>query len=204
MRRKKGQAAVEFLTTYGWALMAILLSIGVLAYFDFLSPDRYISQYCDTGRQIECLEGYVESSGAFRLNLRNNFPVDIEIVDMNITVDDETFNINMGPINNIIPRSESAIIGNNRLSAANLPINSKKEFIVSLSFRRVGSSNIYNVIGGSVIQISQNLCDNSELDIGEQCQGTNVGGMTCQDLGFSSGDLSCTNSCTFVTSGCTD
>jgi len=41
----KGQAALEFLTTYGWAFLVILVAIGGLSYFgvfDFskYSPDR--------------------------------------------------------------------------------------------------------------------------------------------------------------------
>ncbi len=30
---KKGQAAMEFLMTYGWAILAAIIAIGVLAYF---------------------------------------------------------------------------------------------------------------------------------------------------------------------------
>ena len=32
-KRKKGQAAMEFLMTYGWAILAAIIAIGILAYF---------------------------------------------------------------------------------------------------------------------------------------------------------------------------
>ena len=35
---KKGQAAMEFLMTYGWAILVVLAAIGALAYFGVLSP----------------------------------------------------------------------------------------------------------------------------------------------------------------------
>ncbi|MCF7865934.1 hypothetical protein K9L67_02665 [Candidatus Woesearchaeota archaeon] len=35
---KKGQAAMEFLMTYGWAILVVLLAIGALAYFGLLNP----------------------------------------------------------------------------------------------------------------------------------------------------------------------
>lgn len=35
---KKAQSALEFLTTYGWAFMVILIAIGSLAHFGFLKP----------------------------------------------------------------------------------------------------------------------------------------------------------------------
>lgn len=41
---KKGQAAIEFLFTYGWAILVVLAAIGTLAYFDVISPCRFNSE----------------------------------------------------------------------------------------------------------------------------------------------------------------
>ncbi|MEK6915041.1 MAG: hypothetical protein AABW89_00685 [Nanoarchaeota archaeon] len=41
--RRKGQAAVEFLMTYGWAILAAVIAIGVLAYFGVFSPGKYVT-----------------------------------------------------------------------------------------------------------------------------------------------------------------
>jgi len=40
MQQKKGQAAMEFLMTYGWAILAAIVAIGVLAYFGVFSPGK--------------------------------------------------------------------------------------------------------------------------------------------------------------------
>ncbi|MDO8508754.1 MAG: hypothetical protein Q7S27_03665 [Nanoarchaeota archaeon] len=39
---KKGQAAMEFLMTYGWAILAAIIAIGVLAYFGVFSPGKLV------------------------------------------------------------------------------------------------------------------------------------------------------------------
>jgi len=39
---KRGQAAMEFLMTYGWAILAAIIAIGVLAYFGVFSPGQYV------------------------------------------------------------------------------------------------------------------------------------------------------------------
>jgi len=39
---KKGQAAMEFLMTYGWAIVVVLAAIGALAYFGVLSPQKLL------------------------------------------------------------------------------------------------------------------------------------------------------------------
>ncbi len=46
-------------------------------------------------------------------------------------------------------------------------------------------------------------CGNGVIDQGEDCDGDNLGAMTCQVLGYSGGNIFCTGSCTIDNSGCT-
>ncbi len=41
---KKGQAAMEFLMTYGWAILVVLAAIAALAYFGVLSPSNLLPE----------------------------------------------------------------------------------------------------------------------------------------------------------------
>ncbi len=79
MKFKKGQAALEFLTTYGWAFLVILVMIGALAYFGVLDPTRFIPQRCQFGQELYCerfalIDDSVSASGNDEVNfeLRNN------------------------------------------------------------------------------------------------------------------------------------
>ncbi|MGV8162285.1 MAG: hypothetical protein ACP5N2_03045 [Candidatus Nanoarchaeia archaeon] len=54
--RKKGQAALEFLTTYGWAFMVILVMIGALAYFGVLNPKNLVSDKCIAAPGFTCTD----------------------------------------------------------------------------------------------------------------------------------------------------
>ncbi len=47
------------------------------------------------------------------------------------------------------------------------------------------------------------LCGNGIIDDGEDCDGTELGGMDCVALGLAGGTLAC-NGCSFDTSGCAD
>ena len=53
---RKGQAALEFLTTYGWAFLVILVMIGALGYFGILSPGNFLPQRCNVGPEFSCDE----------------------------------------------------------------------------------------------------------------------------------------------------
>ena len=51
---KRGQAALEFLTTYGWAFLIILVMIGAFAYFDILNPQRLFPGKCQFQVGMTC------------------------------------------------------------------------------------------------------------------------------------------------------
>ena len=68
---KKGQAAMEFLMTYGWAILVVLIAIGALAYFGVLSPERFLPEKCviSTGSGLFCDE-FTTSSSADTVTVR--------------------------------------------------------------------------------------------------------------------------------------
>ena len=45
-------------------------------------------------------------------------------------------------------------------------------------------------------------CGDSVIQSGEQCDGSNFGGATCSNIGFTTGSLSCSSVCTLITSAC--
>jgi hypothetical protein len=45
-------------------------------------------------------------------------------------------------------------------------------------------------------------CGNNDKEIGEQCDGSDLGGATCQSLGYDRGTLSCSGSCSYDVSQC--
>ena len=48
---KRGQAALEFLSTYGFAFLIILVMIGALAYFGVLDPTRFLPNRCQVSAE---------------------------------------------------------------------------------------------------------------------------------------------------------
>ncbi len=71
--RGKGQIALEFLTTYGWAFLVIIIMISALAYFGILDPSKLLPDRCNFGTEIGCADHLLDASGDnFRLRLKNN------------------------------------------------------------------------------------------------------------------------------------
>lgn len=51
---KRGQAALEFLTTYGWAFLVILVAIGALSYFGVFDMGNLVPKRCSVDAEFNC------------------------------------------------------------------------------------------------------------------------------------------------------
>ena len=59
-KKNKSQAAMEFLMTYGWAILVVLAAIAALAYFGVLSPEKFLPQKCILVPGLACQQHKVE------------------------------------------------------------------------------------------------------------------------------------------------
>ena len=90
---RKSQAALEFLTTYGWAFLVILIMIGTLAYFGILSPVKLLPDRCSTPTQFQCLDYVITSSAgasSIRMRLRNGVGEPIAVQSIGFSTDGTT------------------------------------------------------------------------------------------------------------------
>src|SRR3989338_3786003 len=60
---RKGQAAMEFLMTYGWAILVVLVVIGALDFFGLLSPATLLPEKCTFPVSISCTDHGFDEAG---------------------------------------------------------------------------------------------------------------------------------------------
>ena len=80
---KRAQAAMEFLMTYGWAILVVLAAIGALAYFGVLSPDRFLPEKCTLPSGVACLD-FTGSTSSATLVIQNSAGFDMTGVSVYI------------------------------------------------------------------------------------------------------------------------
>jgi|TARA_B100001971_G_C17802145_1_gene339860 hypothetical protein len=51
---------MEFLMTYGWAILVVLAAIAALAYFGVLSPEKFLPEKCLFETGFTCLSSKIE------------------------------------------------------------------------------------------------------------------------------------------------
>jgi hypothetical protein len=175
LRKKRAQAAIELLTTYGWAIIGVLLVIGALAYFNVFDAKRFVAERCDTGPQIQCQGAYLGvysnteyNPEYFEMEIKNNYLVDIDIDSVSIplsTGEIELMNVEEGvPYATLHPGNLSRFyIASNNIGT--LHKGDKNELPVKIIFRRhtptntpggCGTANqatCYNITGDLVIKV---------------------------------------------------
>ena len=83
---RRGQSAMEFLTTYGWALLVAIIVIGALVYFGVLNPARLVPDKCDFPGQLRCeMMNYNTQTAALTVSIRNMVGKQVTIWGATIT-----------------------------------------------------------------------------------------------------------------------
>ncbi|MBI4144828.1 hypothetical protein HY493_01320 [Candidatus Woesearchaeota archaeon] len=102
---KRAQAAIEFLMTYGWALLIILVAISALAYFGILNADRFLPERCSLPTGLVCLS-HKATTSQITLVIQNNLGQDITLNEIEITnpsggsICSATYTSSSGELNN--------------------------------------------------------------------------------------------------------
>src|SRR3989338_7378372 len=70
LNNEKGQASMEFLMVYGWAILAAVVAIGVLAYYGVFTPGKSLPSLCFVEAPLGCseFEVAVDSVRLFLIN----------------------------------------------------------------------------------------------------------------------------------------
>jgi len=88
---KKSQAALEFLTTYAWAFLIILIMVGALTYFGVLSPSKLLPNRCNFGSEISCDKDRMvvksNEGDTLTMGLTNNFGIAVVVTTATVTSD---------------------------------------------------------------------------------------------------------------------
>lgn len=101
----RSQAALEFLTTYGWAFLVILIMMSALAYFGVLNPSKLLPDRCNFGAEVNCNKNTMIVSNVadntLTMRLANNFGVGVVVTAARVTTDVTTAGICTAQINNL-------------------------------------------------------------------------------------------------------
>jgi hypothetical protein len=72
---RKAQAAMEYLMVFGFAIAAVLMVVGALAYFGVISPSKFMPERCVIGTGIRCVDFFIRDTTLI-MKVENTLPKD--------------------------------------------------------------------------------------------------------------------------------
>lgn len=116
MSSKKGQAAMEYLMTYGWALVALVAVIAALMATGAFNPSYLIAEECTLQPDLACTGHllYLDTGGTpqFEFRISNGLGYDIVLDSVELTTNDGTVYESYGldPVGSTIEQGEDVEI----------------------------------------------------------------------------------------------
>jgi hypothetical protein len=81
---KRSQIAVEFLMTYGWALLGVFMVVAAIIYFGVIDSSTFVPERCDLGYRLLCKDYQLTKAGVATLAIVNSFPNDIMVTSLEL------------------------------------------------------------------------------------------------------------------------
>lgn len=82
--RKRGQAALEFMMTYGWAILVVIVAISALSYYGVLRADKFLPDSCSITPGIICLS-FKATPDSLEMVVQNQLGQDITLTEVAVT-----------------------------------------------------------------------------------------------------------------------
>ncbi len=81
----KGQAAIEYLMTYGWAVLILVSVLGLLYSMGVLNPQSYAQEECIFQPSLRCDSLSLDPNGNVKVSLINGMGFPINLNDYSIS-----------------------------------------------------------------------------------------------------------------------
>jgi hypothetical protein len=154
---RRGQAALEYLLTYGWGFLVILVTIGALAYFGILNPGKFVPEKCEFGTQLECADWQLKriavDDQVVSLLLRNSFGEDIEMRNVWVVTDEGRIaatDIDEAGGSLVIAAGDTGDFTITFETGLDLQAGEQQRVIMEIDFRRFNPTGSQHTLRGSV------------------------------------------------------
>lgn len=79
---RKGQSAMEYLMTYGWAILIVIVVAGVLAYYGVFSPGKLVGASVIGFSKVYVTQADFNSAGVLKVMVENRVGEEINVTKL--------------------------------------------------------------------------------------------------------------------------
>ncbi|MFP4523434.1 MAG: hypothetical protein ACOCQQ_02165 [Candidatus Nanoarchaeia archaeon] len=147
--KRKGQAAIEFLSTYGWMFLVVVAVIGVMSYYGFGDAKSKIPTTCYFGTNFDCGAFMVSDDGdiAFEITNFNNRPINFTSIAV-LFPGEEEYISNSSFSSTVVPVGETSLIFINETSRE---LAGKDKFLIKLFYQYDEVDALDKVASGEIV-----------------------------------------------------
>ncbi|HIH31844.1 TPA: hypothetical protein HA235_03990 [Candidatus Woesearchaeota archaeon] len=134
---KRSQVALEFLMTYGWAMLIILIAFGSLAYFGMFNPEKVLPDNCLFGNGLTCVDGIIrrEAPNTYNVTLVLQNTLGQTMYSLRVKVD--TVNCSVLGSQNLASEDKRFVECN--VTSSSFSIGKKAKVKMTANYRRTAS-----------------------------------------------------------------
>ncbi len=99
--RMKLQSAMEYMVTYGWAIIIIAVALAALVALGVFNPATFTGQECIMAAGFSCINYFLASNGVLTLNLEQATPTTVTITAVGCNLNLTTANMYVVPNNGV-------------------------------------------------------------------------------------------------------
>ncbi len=155
---------MEFLMTYGWAVLAVLVTLAALVYFDVLNPTSLLPERCSLPSGFVCADHVVSDQG-IGLKIQNSAGKDATIAEIRFFSSVLAGDCGTGPINGILRAGETKLFVATDPAACGLVGEGKKNnFDVMLTYSWLTHPSLMHTDYGELFSGIESGVDVGELE----------------------------------------
>ena len=172
---KRAQSSIEYLGTYAWAFLGLILTVGALNYFGIFNPSGYTPEQCESGSQISCQDVAVftkpqTGQTTLMILLQNNYPRNITIKGMTLKTASGELDSQQSDIVVEPGRTATLTFGWNEQVVAG----QKEQFSYTIEYHRYGGTFDHDIAGTATVNVQQQqssppYCGNGAQEGAEEC-----------------------------------
>ncbi len=109
--KRKGQASIEFLVSYGWAILLLVIVTGFILFSGIFETNRYVSESCFLGPDFSCYGEIIKEpySSTILLNITNLNPYPIRLQSISLSCEEKGVKIKRALFQTVQPHDSLVI-----------------------------------------------------------------------------------------------
>jgi len=133
-KKVKAQSAMEYLMTYGWAILIIAVVLGVFFSIGVFNPSAFVSSTCVLSSGLECANYVLSTNGILTVRIENSMNDPINITAIGCSENKTTNGMSTLPVQAYIPLGGSYTFNIPCAGASNSLIGSLYEGYLNINY----------------------------------------------------------------------